>query len=456
MNFMCRSCHLRQHPTLSALQFPYFLCTRHNFGLTIFSVAKLLWMLTAGYIWIATDWLPFVLDSSESALLHFTITPQILILKRVLHLGGKASCIGRPRASILMHSMLMISFGYLSVHLTFSSANEEASHSPTTLGLIGQIQFDSKKNLILRTFDNLNIGGNGSQRIGYWSNYSSLSVIAPKILYMKPPKTFTRWVFPNNGKPFRIAVPNRVSYLEYATNDKGPLRVKGYCIDVFEAATKLLPYAVPHTYGGHYNYNRTRIVAFTQPCMKFGLVIVVPIKEKKSSAWAFLRPFTVEMWCLTGAFFLFVGVVVWILEHRMNQEFCSPPNQQLITIFWLLNTRENTVSTLGCLVLIIWPFVVLTIDSSYTASLTSILTVQELTSNIERIDSLISSTDSSGQYRMYTSKDEEQDIDEHETIRPRSTLRVTSFKDFVDKKEDEVMESIKQKSISKRQASQCV
>ncbi|KAL7250277.1 hypothetical protein ACSBR1_012307 [Camellia fascicularis] len=35
-------------------------------GLTIFSVAKLLWMLTAGYIWIATDWLPFVLDSSES------------------------------------------------------------------------------------------------------------------------------------------------------------------------------------------------------------------------------------------------------------------------------------------------------------------------------------------------------------------------------------------------------
>ncbi|CAL5394095.1 unnamed protein product [Camellia sinensis] len=56
---------------------------------------------------------------------------------------------------------------------------------------------------------------------------------------------------------------------------------------------------------------------------------------------------------------------------------------------------------------------------------------------------------------LYTPKDEEQDIDEHESIRPKSTLHVTSFKDFVDKKEDEVMDSIKQKSNSKRQASQC-
>ncbi|CAL5321605.1 unnamed protein product [Camellia sinensis] len=56
---------------------------------------------------------------------------------------------------------------------------------------------------------------------------------------------------------------------------------------------------------------------------------------------------------------------------------------------------------------------------------------------------------------LYTPKDKEQDIDEHESIRPKSTLHVTSFKDFVDKKEDEVMESIEQKSDSKRQASQC-
>lgn len=48
------------------------------------------------------------------------------------------------------------------------------------------------------------------------------------------------------------------------------------------------------------------------------------------------------------------------------------------------------MSTLGRLVLIIWLFVVLIINSSYTASLTSILTIQQLTSGIEGIDSLIS------------------------------------------------------------------
>ena len=46
--------------------------------------------------------------------------------------------------------------------------------------------------------------------------------------------------------------------------------------------------------------------------------------------------------------------------------------------------------------LIIWLFVVLIINSSYTASLTSILTVQQLASRIEGIDSLISSNDPIG------------------------------------------------------------
>ena len=49
------------------------------------------------------------------------------------------------------------------------------------------------------------------------------------------------------------------------------------------------------------------------------------------------------------------------------------------------------MSTLGRLVLIIWLFVVLIINSSYTASLTSILTVQQLSSPIKGIESLITS-----------------------------------------------------------------
>ncbi|GMP54128.1 hypothetical protein CsSME_00019388 [Camellia sinensis var. sinensis] len=41
-------------------------------GLTIFSVGKLLQMLTAGYIWIATDWVPSVLDFFTARWKNFT------------------------------------------------------------------------------------------------------------------------------------------------------------------------------------------------------------------------------------------------------------------------------------------------------------------------------------------------------------------------------------------------
>lgn len=54
------------------------------------------------------------------------------------------------------------------------------------------------------------------------------------------------------------------------------------------------------------------------------------------------------------------------------------------------------MSTLGRMVLIIWLFLVLIITSSYTASLTSILTVQQLAPSIKGIESLITSNDHIG------------------------------------------------------------
>lgn len=54
------------------------------------------------------------------------------------------------------------------------------------------------------------------------------------------------------------------------------------------------------------------------------------------------------------------------------------------------------MSTLGRMVVIIWLFVVLIITSSYTASLTSMLTVQQLSSPVKGIDSLMASKDPIG------------------------------------------------------------
>ena len=75
---------------------------------------------------------------------------------------------------------------------------------------------------------------------------------------------------------------------------------------------------------------------FTQPFMESGLVVLVPVDETKSSPWSFLQPFTAKMWLVTAAFFIFVGVVVWILEHRHNEEFRGSPRKQLVTLCWLV------------------------------------------------------------------------------------------------------------------------
>ncbi|VAI42081.1 unnamed protein product [Triticum turgidum subsp. durum] len=318
-------------------------------------------------------------------------------------------------------------------------------------GLSGQVQFDAVGNLLHPAYDIINVIGNGMRTIGFWSNYSGLlSTVSPEALDSKPPNTSLAnqhlydviwpgetaqrprgWVFPSNAKQLKIGVPNRFSFKEIVTVDNATGSMKGYCIDVFTQALALLPYPVSYKFvpfgNGTENPNYDKLVQmiesndfdaaigdiaitmrrtvtfdFTQPFIETGLVILAPVKEHITSSWAFLQPFSLEMWCVTGLFFLTVGVVIWILEHRINDDFRGSVCQQIITIFWFSFStlffahRENTMSTLGRGVLIIWLFVVLIIVSSYTASLTSILTVQQLDTSIKGIEDLKNSNDPIG------------------------------------------------------------
>lgn len=462
-------------------------------GFKVFSVANYLGMMGNGYVWIATDWLSSVLDSSSPLPSDTMDTIQgVLTLRQHTPDSDRKKAFISRWNKITGGSLGLNSYGlyaYDSVWLlahaldaffkqggvvSFSSDSRIHSVAGSTLhlealsifdngtlllknillsnsvGLTGPLKFNSDRSLILPAYDIINVLGTGFRRIGYWSNYSGLSTVSPDTLYTKPPnrssssqklysviwpgETLSKprgWVFPNNGKQLRIGVPNRVSYREFVSRVRGTDMFKGFCIDVFTAAVNLLPYAVPYKFisfgDGRKNpsytelvnkittgdfdavvgdiaivTNRTRIVDFTQPYVSSGLVIVAPFKKQNTGAWAFLQPFSRRMWIVTGSFFLVVGIVVWILEHRINDDFRGPPKHQVITILWFSFStlffahRENTVSTLGRLVLIIWLFVVLIINSSYTASLTSILTVQQLSSPIKGIESLITSDEPVG------------------------------------------------------------
>ncbi|CAN6463990.1 unnamed protein product [Victoria cruziana] len=465
-------------------------------GLMIFSIAKHFDMVSDGYVWIATDWLSSYLDtypansektiSLQGVLMTrhhvpdsyqkkaFTSRWTNLVKKQRMNTstlglntyglyaydtvwliaravrafldgGGTISFSSDPRLSGIRRSKMN-----LQALCVFDGGKDLLKRvlEANFMGLTGKIQFDSDRYLVHPAYDIINIVGTGRSLIGYWSNYSGLSVEPPESLYSSPPNASNQqlhnviwpgrraeiprgWVFANNGRQLRIGIPNRASYKEFVSLAEGSGTVKGFCIDVFAAAVNNLPYALAYKFipfgngkenPSYYDLaqmvqtgffdaavgdiaivtSRTKIVDFTQPYAESGLVVVAPTKKMKSGAWTFLRPFTLKMWGGTIAFFLVMGMVIWILEHKVNTDFRGSPRKQAVTVVWFSFStmffahREVIVSVLGRLVLVVWLFVVLIVNSSYTASLTSILTVQQLTSPITGIDSLLSSSEPIG------------------------------------------------------------
>ncbi|XWS64106.1 hypothetical protein CRYUN_Cryun06bG0158400 [Craigia yunnanensis] len=246
-------------------------------------------------------------------------------------------------------------------------------------GLTGQVHFSSDLNVVTSGYDVINIDKMALHIVGYWSGgfsvsppetlqgtQNSHSEIDQKLHSITWPggKTETPrgWVIADDERPLRIGVPYRTSFVDFVTELHHSHKIVGYCIDVFTEALKLVPYDVPYKFElfgdgrSNPNYgqlvkmvaddvfdaavgditivkNRTKIVDFSQPYITTGLIIVAPIRNSKSSAWVFLKPFTVDMWCMTAAAFLIIAVVIWILEHRVNDAFRGPPRRQLVTMF---------------------------------------------------------------------------------------------------------------------------
>ncbi|CAA6673930.1 unnamed protein product [Spirodela intermedia] len=124
--------------------------------------------------------------------------------------------------------------------------------------------------------------------------------------------------------------------------------------------------------------------------------MVVPITDGQSkSAWVFIKPLSGDLWLASGCFVVFTGLVVWFLEHRVNEEFRGVRSNQVGTVFYFAFStlvfahREKVVSNFSRFVVIIWVFVVLILTSSYTASLTSMLTVQQLQPTVSDLSDLI-------------------------------------------------------------------
>ncbi|KAK8935799.1 Glutamate receptor 2.8 [Platanthera zijinensis] len=297
-------------------------------------------------------------------------------------------------------------------------------------GLAGKFELIDSQ-LESEDFEIVNVVGNGMRRVGFWSPPHNISgrrhsadkidgIVWPGGDEVVPPKG---WEWPTAGKRLKIGVPVKPGFPEFIRIEEDPVTKvgvpKGYCIDVFLTVMKDLPYApydfelfegtyddlVYQVYLKNYDAvvgdvtivaNRSMYVDFTFPYTESGVSMLVPVKDnRKKGPWAFLDPLTTDLWVASGVFFIFTGFVIWLLEHRINNDFRGAPSEQLGTVLYfsfstlVFAHREKVLSSLARIVVVVWLFVVLVLQSSYTASLTSMLTVEQLQPTVADLNDLI-------------------------------------------------------------------
>uniref|UniRef100_A0ACD5YVA9 Uncharacterized protein n=1 Tax=Avena sativa TaxID=4498 RepID=A0ACD5YVA9_AVESA len=291
--------------------------------------------------------------------------------------------------------------------------------------------------LQVAAYEVVNIIGKGARTVGFWTPGSGLSrelngAGAGKAPHLKnilwPGETLSTpkgWTASLNGRVLNVAVPVKRGFKQFVDVEVSPnstTKITGYCIDVFDQVMKNLPYPVPYRYVPFHDSSesydklvdqvrdgkadmvvgdvtitasRLEEVDFTMPFTESGWSMVVAARpDKSASMWIFLKPLTTSLWLASLAFFCFTGFVVWVIEHRVNPEFRGTPSQQFGLIFYfafstlVFSHKEKLESNLSRLVVIIWVFVVLILTSSYTASLTSMLTVQKLQPTVADVTEL--------------------------------------------------------------------
>ncbi|CAL5064284.1 unnamed protein product [Urochloa decumbens] len=321
------------------------------------------------------------------------------------------------------------------------------------IGLSGRFDL-SDRQLTVSTFQIINIIGKGWREIGFWTAQNGLSqrlnksqsatIYSSLLPDLNPviwpgesidiPRGFE---VPASGKKLRVGVRSS-GYQQFIKVEKdeitGATKATGLSVDVFEEAVKILPYAVPYEYvlfgspedtsSGSYDdfvyqvnlkvydivigditirYNRTFYADFTVPYTESGIAMVVPVRDSvNKNTWIFLKPLTPGMWLGSIVFFIYTGVVVLSLEFLGNNKNVRGPipRQLGIMIFFpLFEEKEIMERFLSRIVMIVWLCFLLVVTSSYTANLTSMLTVQQLQPTVNDIQELLKSGEIVGYHR---------------------------------------------------------
>ncbi|KAK7246401.1 hypothetical protein RIF29_41269 [Crotalaria pallida] len=219
------------------------------------------------------------------------------------------------------------------------------------------------------------------------------------------------WKIPTDTNPLKVAIPANPPFDNFVKQDSQK-QYTGFIIELFYKAREILsdkyfglPYEfyslsesydilLQHIVNETYDAivgdvtilsDRSKYVWFTQPYTESGLSLILPA-ENEGSAWLFMKPFSFEMWVATTVILIYTMFIVWYLEHKLNPEFGGPLKVQISTTLWFVFSslffahKEKINSNSARVVVGVWLFLVFVLTSSYTASLSSMLTVKRLKS----------------------------------------------------------------------------
>lgn len=219
------------------------------------------------------------------------------------------------------------------------------------------------------------------------------------------------------GRTLKIGVPANNTFREFVEvsyNHINGMYISGFSITVFEAVAKNLPYPLSYQlvpFNGSYDglvqqvyekgldaavgdigifADRFQYVDFTEPYLVSGLLMIV--KEETNNwkeIWVFMKTFTTTMWLILPISHIFIISIVWLVKEESDQEASGFGEMLWFSITVIFYAQKKEVKGfLARLVLGTWLFVILVITSSFTASLTSMMTVSRFAPSVVDIETL--------------------------------------------------------------------
>uniref|UniRef100_A0A0D6QS63 Glutamate receptor n=1 Tax=Araucaria cunninghamii TaxID=56994 RepID=A0A0D6QS63_ARACU len=433
----------------------FIVCTRVDVAVNILSVAKELGMMEEAYAWVVTDSTASSLDSLNSSSIatmqgilgikrHIALTAQLTEFQERLRLSSLnygmdgvwiraydcLNLIARAVAALISEDEGALQFADIGI----TEGNMDFAGMRVLRG--GKLlleQINCLKPSVVRNsgehprYEIINVVGRSYRTVGLWTTDKGLKSPTSKNKNLSaviwPGDTA---VVPNGYRKLIVGRINKPKTASDFTEFIG--RFSGYTIDTFEAAVKGLPYNLPFEIkyfkkggsnlsnydalvtelvnGKKYDivvgdatilWNRSNYVDFSQPYTSTGLVMMVPMRKVRNRTWSFLYPFTAGLWAIAGALFVFTAFLVWLMERHDSEEFNGGIANQIVTSLtfslsaFVFAQREDVKSALGKGIVAAWLFTALILNNSYTAHLTSILTVEKLVPTLTSMDSLTTS-----------------------------------------------------------------